>query len=98
MEGIDQPSLQILPHGGNTTSDLDVIVTCFLFREPQCLLDSTGDKVEGRPTFHHERLTLVVRQNESRCIVWRIVTPPSLPRVVQPRATDRTKHVATKDE
>jgi Integrase core domain len=37
-----------------------------------------------------------MRQNESWCMVWRISTPPSLPRVVLPRATDRTKHVPTK--
>src|SRR5690349_1075357 len=98
MEGIDQPSLQILPHGGNTASDLDVLVTSRLFREPQRFFDSAGGKVEGRPAFHHERLALVVRQNESGCMVWRISTPPALPRVVQPRATDRTKHVPTKDE
>src|ERR1700726_2448704 len=98
LEGVDQPSLQILPHGGNTASDLDGLVTRCLFREPQRLFDSAADKVEGRPAFHHERLTLVVRQNESRRMVWRIGTPPSLPRVVLPWATDRTKHVATKDE
>ena len=35
VEGIDQPSLQILPHGGNTASDLDILVTRCLFRELQ---------------------------------------------------------------
>ena len=44
LEGIDQPSLQILPHGGNTASDLDVLVTRCLFREPQRLFDSAADK------------------------------------------------------
>src|SRR6202166_3693808 len=70
VERINQPSLQILPHGGNTASDLDVLVTRRLFREPQRLFDSAGDKVEGRPAFHHEWLTLVMRQNESRRMVW----------------------------
>src|SRR5580704_1538509 len=98
VERIDQPSLQILPPGGDTASDLDVRVTRCLFREPQRLFDSAADKVEGCPAFHHERLTLVVRQNESRRMVWRIGTPPSLPRVVLPWATDRTKHVAAEDE
>src|ERR1700743_999041 len=60
VERIDQPSLQILPHGRNTASNLDVLVTCCLFGESQSLLDSAGDKVEGRLAFHHERLTLMV--------------------------------------
>src|ERR1700756_2141423 len=98
MEGVDQPSLQILPHSGNTASNLDVLVTGCLFRERQRLFDSTGDKVEGRPAFHYEGFTLVVRQNEGRRMVWRIGPPPSLPRVVLPWATDRTEHVAAKDE
>src|SRR6267154_4785255 len=79
VEGIDQPSLQILPHGGNTASDLDILVTRCLFREPQRLFDSAADKVEGRPAFHQKGLTLVVRQNEGRRMIWRIGTPPSLP-------------------
>src|SRR6202790_5137719 len=79
VERIDQPSLQILPHGGNTASDFAVLVTPCLFREPQRLFDSAAYKVERRPAFHHERLTLIVRQNESRRMVWRIGTPPSLP-------------------
>ena len=31
VEGIDQPSLQILPHGGDTASDFDVLVTAACF-------------------------------------------------------------------
>src|ERR1700723_3200056 len=62
LEGIDQPSLQILPHGGDTASNLDVLVTRCLFCEPQRLFDSAADKVEGRPAFHYEGFTLVVRQ------------------------------------
>src|SRR6266436_3904340 len=78
----EHPSLRILSHGGNTASDLDILVIRCLFREPQRLFDSAADKVEGRPTFHHERLTLVVRQNKSRRMIGRIGTPPSLPRVI----------------
>src|ERR1700730_14249243 len=98
MEGIDKPTGQIRPHGGKATPDFDVLITACLFREPQRLFDPAADKVEGRSAFHHERLALVVRQNESRCMVRRIGTPPSLPQVVPPRPADRTKHVATKDE
>src|SRR5258708_39997914 len=60
VERIDQPSLQILPHRRNTASDLAVLVTCCLFGEPERLLDSASDKVEGRPAFHRNRLTLAV--------------------------------------
>src|SRR5579872_1503200 len=98
VQGIDEPRLQVLPHGGDAASDLDVLVTRRLFRQPQRLLDSAGDKVKRRPALHHQRLTPVVRQNESRRMVRRIGTPPSPPQVVHPRSTNRTKHVAAKDE
>src|SRR6202453_4527921 len=98
VEGIDHPCLQILPHGGNAAADLDVLGTRCLFCEPQRLFDASAYKVEGGAAFHHEQLTLVVCQDERRRVVWRIRTPPSLPRVVLPWATDRTKHVAAKDK
>jgi len=45
VEGIDQPSLQILPNSGNTASDFDVLVTRCLFGELQRFFDSSADKV-----------------------------------------------------
>src|SRR5690349_11821280 len=42
--------------------------------------------------------TSVMCQNESRCVVRRIFTPPALPKIVPPWAAHRTKHVAAEDE
>jgi hypothetical protein len=88
LQGFYEPSSQTLPHSGNTSSDLDILVARCLFRKSQRLFDSAGDKVESRPSLHHQRLTLVVRQNEGWRIVRRIVAPPALPCVVQPGAAD----------
>src|SRR6201999_2505826 len=79
-------------------SDLDVFAACGLFGEAQRLFDSTRDKVEGGSTFHDQRLTFVVRQNEGWRMVRRIVAPPALPRAVWPRAAHRPEHVASQDE
>src|SRR4051812_22619333 len=98
MEGVDEPSLQELPHSGDTATDLDVLVLRCLFREPKRLFDSAGDEVEGCATFHDEGFTLVVGEDEGGRVVGRIGTPPSLPRVVRPWATDGTEHVAAEDE
>ena len=44
LQRIDQSRLQLLPYGGNTASDLDVLIARCLFRKSQRLFDSTGDK------------------------------------------------------
>jgi hypothetical protein len=79
VQGIDRPCLQKLPHRGNTASDPDILVAGRVFRKPQRLLGSAGDKVESRPALHDQRLPLVVRQNESFRMVRRVVAPPSPP-------------------
>src|ERR1700743_2710777 len=68
VQGVYQPSLQILTHCGDAASDFHILVARCLFRELQRLFDSAGNKVEGRPAFHHQRLTLIMRQNKS----WRM--------------------------
>src|SRR5215472_1918981 len=40
----------------------------------------------------------MVRQDERRSVIGRIVSPPALPAVVQPFPTHRTEHVPAKDE
>src|SRR4030088_920209 len=79
VERVDQAGSQILPHRGHAASDLDVFAAGSLLREDQCLLESARHKVEGGSTFHPQRFTLVMRENEGRCVVRRIVTPPALP-------------------
>src|SRR5580698_829200 len=79
MERVDQAGSQILPHRGHAASDLDVFAAGSIFREIQRLLETARHKVEGGSTFHHHRFTLIMRKNEGRCVVRRIVTPPALP-------------------
>src|SRR3984885_11268500 len=98
MQRIDQPSLQILAHSGNTSADLNVLVPRRSFRQPQRLCDSPAHKVERRSAFHCQRLTLVMRQNESRRMERRIWPPPSPPRLVLPRPTHRTEHIAPQNK
>ena len=45
----------------------------------QRLLESARHKVEGGSPFHHQRFTVVMRENDGRCVVRRIVTTPALP-------------------
>ena len=56
------------------------------------LVDALGDEVEGRAALHLERGARVVRQDEHRHMVRRVVAPPAAPRPrpARGRGRDRT--------
>src|SRR5262245_20270185 len=53
--------------------------------------------MERRTTVHRNGFARVVSQDKDRSVIRRIVAPPSLPLVIQPRSPDRAAHVATED-
>src|SRR5579863_9329056 len=79
VQGVDQSSLQILPHCRHAASDLDIFTACGLLREFERFFDSAGNKEEGRSSFHDYGLPLVVGQNKGWSMIRRIVVPPALP-------------------
>src|ERR1700748_3045219 len=79
VKRVDQAGSQILAHCGRAASNLDVFAAGSLLRKDQRLLESACHKVEGGSPFHHQRFPLVMRENEGRCVVRRIATPPALP-------------------
>src|SRR4029077_16707194 len=50
-----------------------------------------------RAALHGERLTRVVREDEHRRVVGRVIAPPAAPGLVGPRAAHGTEHVAPED-
>src|SRR3954469_13217508 len=60
-------------------------------------MNTARDEVECGTTIHFDRGPAVMRQDEHRPMIWRILPPPTVPRVVGPLAADRTEHVATHD-
>jgi len=57
-------------------------------------VDASGNKTKLGASRHGQRRSRMIRQHENRCVVGRLVSPPALPAVVRPRASDGTKHVA----
>src|SRR4051794_443397 len=98
VQFIDQAGLQILANCRNATANLDVAssrgVACALERG----VDTVRDEVERGAALHYDRLAGMVRQDERRSVIGRIVSPPALPAVVQPFPAHRTEHVPPKDE
>ena len=64
----------------------------------QCRLDAVGDEKECRATLHGQRFAREMGEHENWMVVWRVVAPPTLPRVIfYPRAVASAEHIATHD-
>src|SRR5690348_12535682 len=46
---------------------------------------------------HLQRRPRVMRQDEDRCVIRRLVTPPALPAIIRPGPPNRTEHITPKD-
>src|SRR3954470_21553923 len=98
VQFIDQAGLHVLANGRDATSDLDVTRSRGVARALERGVDPVRDEVERGAALQYDRLAGMVRQNERRSVIGRIVSPPALPVVVQPFPAHRTEHVPAKDE
>ena len=94
---VDHPSFEVLADRRDPAADLHVLSVRGFPRTRECLVGTTGDEVEHRAAFHLDRRAGVVRQDEHRHVVRRILPPPATPRVIGPGPADRAEHVATHD-
>src|SRR5436305_9633178 len=93
MHLVDLPRKKILPDGRHASADAHVL-SCSRFPSAlQCRVSTVGNEVKRSPALHGERLPRMMRQHKHGNVIRRFVAPPSLPRLVRPWATHRTKHV-----
>src|ERR1700756_1076451 len=97
MQLVNQAGAQKLPNGGYAATQADVAAVRCSSRLFQGRVNAFGDKVKLRTSRHPKRRPRVMCQHEDGRVIWRLVTPPALPAVVRPRASDRTEHVAPKN-
>src|SRR5262245_32740560 len=88
---VDEPCLEVLTDRRHAAADLHVLSARCLGCSVKCLASATGDEVKHRAAFHLDRLARVMRQHEYRAVIRWILPPPSAPRVVGPRATNRAE-------
>jgi len=70
-------------------------------RRLHCLLQRGVNPVDYEAKFraarHAKQWPRVVRENEHRRVIRRLLAPPTFPALVRPGAADRTEHVPTKN-
>src|SRR4030095_14621910 len=97
MHLVNQGDAQILPNSGDTPTKSDVAALRRGHRLLQGGMNAFGDKAKLRTSRHPKRRPRVMRQHEDGRVIRRFVAPPTLPAVVRPRPSDRTKHIASKN-
>src|SRR5581483_11280417 len=93
----DQSRLQILPHSRYPAAQAYVLAVGRGLRLLERRLDAVGDEVKHGAALHLQRRAPVMRQDEHRRVVRRLLAPPAAPVVVGPRPAHRAEHVAAED-
>src|SRR5438309_9018556 len=96
MDGVDEIRLEELPNSGDAASNPYVLPLGGVLGLPQRLRGRRIEEVE-RGVGQREAGSVVVGKDEDRSMEGRVVSPPSLPVEVLPRATLRPELVAAHD-
>src|SRR5205085_2354409 len=91
---VDHACRKCLAHGRRATGDVDSAITCGLRGARERGVEAVADEIERRPARELDRLVLVVREDEDRSMVRRLVAPPAAP-VALPRTANWPEHVAS---
>ena len=97
MQLVDQPRLQILPDRRNAAAESDVAAARRGARLFERGLNAVGDEAKLRAALHLERRARVMREDEHRRVIRRLLAPPAAPAIVGPRPAHRPEHVAPED-
>jgi len=94
---VDQAGAQVLSNRGNAATQSNVEAArgfpCPLERR----VNAISYEMENCPASHLDRGTRVMRQDEDRCVVGRLVAPPAFPGVIRPASADGPEHVSAED-
>jgi hypothetical protein len=94
---VDESCTKVLPNRGDAAAEPDILAAGSIGGALKYSADIVGNEVEYGAAIHRDRWPSVVGQHKDLRVVRRIVAPPSLPRIVGPRASDRSEHIAPYD-
>src|ERR1700684_630965 len=94
---VDQICGEELTNSRRPSTDSHVELTCGLLGKGQCFDGRGIDKMEGRTAHHLDSRPRMVCQHEHRSVKHRIVTPPTFPIFIGPRAALGSELVAAHD-
>src|SRR6478672_41655 len=95
MQLINKAGAQILTQRGHPATEAHVLST--RSRLLQGGLNASRDEMKLGAARHLQRRARMVGQHEDGRVIRRLLTPPTPPALVRPRAAHRSKHVAAKN-
>jgi hypothetical protein len=97
MHFIDQRSSKVLPDGGRSASDKDILIIGRFGGCAEICFDPAVNEMEGRSPLHFDRSMWLVSEDEDRVTNGGPLSPPTAPLAVAPRSTYRAEHFPTHD-
>jgi len=97
VQFVDESCAKVLPNRGDAAAEPDILTAGSIGGKLKCSADIVGNEVEYSTAIHCDRWPGMVGQHKDLRVVRRIISPPSLPRIVRPRASDGPEHVASQD-
>src|ERR1044072_3067507 len=97
MKLVDEPRLQVLANGRDSTADAHVTIAGGILGARECRFDPLGHEMKVSPARHAQRRTRVMREHERRAVIDRLVAPPAFPALIGPGPAYRPEHVASQD-
>src|SRR5688572_19643734 len=79
VQMVDEPGSKEVAEQRRAPTDAYVLTRCGVARDLERLGRRRVDEVERRAALHLDRRTRLMRENERRCVKWRVGTPPALP-------------------
>jgi hypothetical protein len=97
MQLIDERGTKVLPDGGRSTSEKDIVVTGGIEGCTEGCFDSTFNEIESCSPLHFDRSMRLVSKHEHRVVEGGNLSPPAGPLALAPRSSDRAEHVPAHD-
>src|ERR1051325_1566881 len=97
MQLVEQLGGEVLSDCFGTSTHTDVLSICSRPRLLERRFNFVSDKNELSSAFHHDRIVRVMCEHERLHMIRRLVSPPSFPVVVGPRAATLTAHIWAKN-
>jgi hypothetical protein len=97
MQFIDQSLLEVLPDGGRSTSDSDILSVGGIARSVKRDTNSASNEMKGRASLHFKWSPRMVGEHKYLRMIDRVVTPPTPPAFIKPRTAHGPEHVSAQD-
>lgn len=86
-----------MPDGRRAASDADILSFGGGARLFECDANPAGHEMKGRAALHDEWSPGMMREDENRLMIHRVIAPPTFPRIIQPGTADGPEHIPAHD-